>query len=537
MKPLKLMARAIRAHDGGNVAIMAAVAIVPLTLASLGAVDLTRAYATRVELQDALDAAALAAGRSSTANEAALQALGERILKQNLSGSHDFTLAHSSFTFGPKSEIVAQATASYVPMLGGLGGDGAKEVTVATEVKRANAMLEIALVLDNTASMNEKIGTYPNRDEKIVFLKSAATSFIDSMSSAASQSTTPNSIKIAIVPFSNLVNVGSTYKTADWIDKDGKAPVNNGVFTTTSQTSVLATPVKRLALFTAVGTSWGGCVEMRQAPYDIQDTSPDTLHPETLFTPFFAPDEQDGLKDRNGNWASNDYVNDPSKDAAGSNLNSWGKQGAVSKYTTSNRNSRSISTSNGPNATCNQQPIQRLTSSFSGLKSAVNSMTTSGNTNIPMGLIWGWHAISPYAPFGDGVAYHADKYKKVVVLMTDGENTMASNSKTINGSVSSAAGYMWQGRILDKVGHGTTSVSNATASMNDRLKKLCANMKDSSKDILIYVVAVGVVGDNRDMLKNCASSPDNYFDATDGAQLTGAFQSIAADISTLHLSK
>ena len=534
MKICKL-AKRMGARDDGNVAIMAAAAMVPLAIASLGAVDLTRAYATRVQLQDALDAAALAAGRSSTTDETKLQALGERILGQNISSNSDFELADSSFKFGPKGEVVASARATYTPMLA-FGGDGSRDVSVSTEVKRANSMLEIALVLDNTGSMDDKIGAYPNRKKKIEFLKIAATSFIDSMSNAANQSSTPNSVKIALVPFSNLVNVGSTYKTADWIDKDGKAPINNGIFTTTGKTSTLTTPVKRLDLFTAMGTNWGGCVEMRQAPYDIQDTAPDTLHPETLFTPFFAPDE----RDRNNNdHDTNDYVKDPQKDAEGNDLNAWGKQGSISKYTTDNRNNRSLSDTVGPNATCNQQPIQRLTTSFSTLKNAVNSMSVSGNTNIPMGLIWGWHAISPHAPFGDGVAYHTAKYKKVVVLMTDGENTMAANndSWSINESKSSAAGYMWQGRILDKNGSPEKDVDDATAAMNDRLKKLCANMKDGGNDIVIYVVGVGVQGDNRDMLKACASDPDYYFDATDGAQLTGAFQTIASQISALHLSK
>ena len=533
MKTLNLIAKRMGADDGGNVAILAAFAMIPLTIASLGAVDLTRAYATRVELQDALDAAALAAGRSSTSDESKLQAMGERILGQNLSGARDFTLTSSSFKFGPKGEVVAQASATYTPMLGG----GKTEVSVSTEVKRANSMLEIALVLDNTGSMDEKIGTYPNRKAKIEFLKTAATSFIDSMSSAAAQSSTPNSIKIALVPFSNLVKVGSSYKTADWIDKDGKAPINNGIFTTTDKNTTVTQPVKRLELFTAVGTSWRGCVEMRQAPYDIQDTPPDSFHPETLFTPFFAPDEQDNLKDSNGNWASNDYVKDPSKDAQGANLNDWGKQGSISKYTSGNRNNRSISTTNGPNATCDQKPIQRLSTNFSGLKTSISNMTTGGNTNIPMGLIWGWHTVSPHAPFGDGVAYNTEKYKKVVVLMTDGENTMAGNQRTINKSASSAAGYMWEGRILDEDDDPETDVAKATAAMNARLKKLCANMKAPSKDILIYVVAVGVEGENRDMLKACASAPDYYFDATDGAQLTGAFQTIASQISALHLSK
>ena len=106
------LTKKLRIRDDGNVAIIVAAAMVPLSIASLGAVDLTRAYATRVELQDALDAAALAAGRTSTSDETKLQATGERILGQNLTTARDFKLVGSSFKFGPKGEVLASATAS-----------------------------------------------------------------------------------------------------------------------------------------------------------------------------------------------------------------------------------------------------------------------------------------------------------------------------------------------------------------------------------------------------------------------------------------
>ena len=38
---------------------------------------------------------------------------------------------------------------------------------------------------------------------------------------------------------------------------------------------------------------WAGCVEMRAEPYDILDTTPTSSTPDTLFVPFFWPDEPD----------------------------------------------------------------------------------------------------------------------------------------------------------------------------------------------------------------------------------------------------
>ena len=53
--------------------------------------------------------------------------------------------------------------------------------------------------------------------------------------------------------------------------------------------------------------AWGGCVRQRtekvngaDVNYDVQDIAPDPANPDTLFTPFFAPDEPDGA-DSGGN--------------------------------------------------------------------------------------------------------------------------------------------------------------------------------------------------------------------------------------------
>src|ERR1700741_3772890 len=97
---IRSLGRRLRADERGNIAMLTALAIVPLTIASMGAVDLTHGMGARVALQDALDAAALAAGRSGATDNATLQATGQKVLQQNLAGSKDLTLASSSFSIG-----------------------------------------------------------------------------------------------------------------------------------------------------------------------------------------------------------------------------------------------------------------------------------------------------------------------------------------------------------------------------------------------------------------------------------------------------
>ena len=58
-----------------------------------------------------------------------------------------------------------------------------------------------------------------------------------------------------------------------------------------------------------------------------------------------------------------------------------------------------------------------------------------------------------------------------------------------------------------------------------------------AKGIYIYTVRVEVAAGTSDVLKNCASSPDMFYDVQDVSQLNAAFQAIAGSINSLRISK
>ncbi|THD77584.1 MAG: VWA domain-containing protein [Phenylobacterium sp.] len=509
---LRLLRRLLT-NDRGNVAVIVALSLAPLSLAALGALDIARATAAKLEVQDALDAAALATAKTTISDPATLQATGDRIFRQNLTLDSDVTLTSDTFTFGTGNKVEAGAIVSLHPLILGSITGGNLAIGAHSEVTRAGYELEIALVLDNTGSM---AGT------KISNLKTAASNFIDTMSAAAQQTGDPNAVKISLVPFSETVRVGSTYATASWIDQSGSSPINNEIFTTATGTQW----ANRFTLLTQLGTTWAGCVEMRQAPYDIQDTAP--ASGATVFTPYFAPDEPD----RNGTGTfQNNYLSDGTSRNA-----TWQvRQGSVTKYVRTS----GLDQNGGPNWGCGLQTLQRLTTNWSGLKTAINAMTATGDTNIPLGMMWGWHTLSPNTPFADGVAYLTAKHKKIIILMTDGQNTMTDSGNS-NSSFYSGAGYVWQGRVLQANGTPVSAASSQTqrtAALDDRLEKLCANMKDPTKDIEIYTMRVEVVGGTSTVLQDCASAADHYFDVTNSNQLDAVFQQIAGQIASLHLSE
>ena len=486
---------------GGGVAVPFALLAVPLTFMSIAAVDFHRASMIKSSLQDALDAATLTVGRSTATDPAQVQSMGAAALTANLEAYPESTLTSATFAL-QGTKVVSSASLAVEPLAADLlGGD--LQVSANSEVVRAVYKLEVAMVLDNTGSM---AGT------KLSTLKTAAANFVDTLAAASARSTEANAVKIGLVPFSMTVNVGAGYQTAAWMDTAGASPINDQFF---------SAHANRFTLFQQMGVAWGGCVESRQAPYDVQETAPDPATPATLFTPYFAPDEP------NLSGSVNSYLPD------GTTSSSWTtRQNNVAKYnqapTASGVNGTGVY-KYGPNAGCELQPVKRLTTDWTSLKTAINGMIAIGDTNIPMGLAWGWHLLSPSAPFADGVAYDTPKTKKIVVLMTDGQNASAVSGNT-NASYYSGVGYIFQNRLGITSG---TAAQRQTA-MDSRLTLLCQNMK--AQDIQIYTVRVEVNDNNYSVLQGCATKPENFYDVQSASELNAVFNAIAGDIQNLRIS-
>jgi Flp pilus assembly protein TadG len=505
----------------GNVALVTALALGPICLAGLGAADLARATSAKVQLQDAVDAAALAAARTNATTDAELKVAGDKYLKQNLALGTDFTLTSSDFKFGPGGTVQATARLDVHPFVAGLMNGGTLAVGASSEVVRADMKVEIALVLDNTGSMTE--GT------KLDDMKTAAKDFVTKLEEVSTKAVEPNSVKISLVPFSNTVRIdGTAYRYSSWVDQTGTSPINDEIFTTASGTQ----HANRFTLFSNVGVNWRGCVEMRQAPYDVQDTAPTSGA--TLYTPFFAVDEPDSKTAGYGQDYDNDYVDDSI-----SGTTNWRvHQGAIGKYGNAHKKTVKNSTTDaGPNRGCGLQKVIRLSTDFSALRTAIDNLNAIGNTNIPIGMAWGWNTVSPNQPFADGVAYGTAKYKKIIVLMTDGENTMDQKDTPNDGSYA-GTGYIWQGRVLKANGAPLpqgASDAERTAALDSRLSLLCTNMKN--KQIEIYTIGVEVGSSSVNLLKACASGPDYFYDVKNSTTLPAVFQSIAGQIAALHLSR
>jgi Mg-chelatase subunit ChlD len=278
------------------------------------------------------------------------------------------------------------------------------DISSSAQVKWGVKKLELALVLDNTGSM-------ANHD-KLVQLKAASHNLLTTLQNAAKQ---PGDVKVAIIPFDKIVNIGTGYAGQSWVD---------------------------YSVHDIQQAQWEGCVQDRDQPYDTQDTTPTT----DLHTKF------------------------PAVQCSG--------------LTTI-------------------MPLTDIldTTGFTNLNSKIDAMAASGNTNVTIGLVWGWHALTANQPLTDGSEPAPDK-DKVIVLLTDGDNTQNRWTKT-------------------------------GSSIDERTALACTNAK--AANIKIYTVRV--IDGDATLLRNCATKPSMYYNVNQASQLNSVFSSIAQNLANLRLAK
>lgn len=269
--------------------------------------------------------------------------------------------------------------------------------------------------------------------------------------------------------------------------------------------------------------SWNGCVEARPIPMDIDDTAPTSTNGNTLWVPYFAPDEPDlSVANNYGYSYSNNYLADVS---TSNTLQT--RQAYFSKYT-----NKSVS-GDGPWKNCQTQPLTPLTNNKQTLLDAIEAMDTNGNTNIGIGLSWGWRVISPTEPFTEGVAYDDKKYRKAIILLTDGDNVIGSASNH-NKSTYGSYGFVKDNRL------GTTNASTAETKLDDRMTAACTAIKTANleRPITLYTITFQVSSNSiKTLMRNCATDAEKYFDSPSNEVLKQNFKAIASELSDLRISK
>ncbi|MEL6374536.1 MAG: vWA domain-containing protein [Pseudomonadota bacterium] len=512
----------------GATAVVMAIGLTLILLTAALAVDYTRAGNERTRLQLALDSAALAASD--------WLGLPDQDTKGKATARAFFKANGTRLEVGDLKTVKLDADAGEVTVTGGgslpatlLRGLNINSIdfSARSKVAKGDGSVEVVLVLDNSGSM---------AGQPIADLRTAA---IDLVSVIFAGSEGTEKVRAGVVPFAGAVNIGNGYAGEPWMDTQALSPVHHENFSPN---------LNRFSLFSQLGVPWRGCVEARPAPYDTNDAAATTGTPATLFVPLAAPDEPDP-----NNAAGRTYYNNYLNDAGGrcaplqrtctsysrrGNCRNWvtqtlpasQAQERVCKYDGGNASTVSAyGTQLGPNFLCDTQAILPLTSTKASIETAINAMVARGGTNIAQGVVWGWRALSPAAPFTEGLPYDTPKHKKYLVLMSDGAN-WHGHIDNHNASWYTAYGYASKNRLGN-----ARSTADLRAALNARTAQACANAKAAG--ITIFTVAFNLTDETTlNLLKGCASAPDQALVANGGASLTASFKQIAREISKLRVA-
>lgn len=528
----------------GNFGLAFGIVAVPVMLAGGLAIDYVGMSVERSGLQNAADSAALAVAREGgISKESALQ-----MAKGIVAGNYGFTAAQVSVDLNGG---VAGVHASIdMPLIfGGFMGKKTAPVAVTAEATYAFTKYEIALVLDTTGSM---------AGGKLISMQNAVIGLIEGMEEMKLDK---DQIKFALVPYAGFVNVGAEFgpvingagkvKTpaASWLDQDAKAPIPQ---------SDLPAEFSRFAMYRHLKVDWPGCVETRVANgknlHDVDDTVPDPADKQSLFTPSFAIDEPDipflfknsylpddgiTLKGKLATETDKEdqlvrygrtgkYVKPKNTDDAIAQVMKWKNPKTDFSAAGSKRNK---SGTKGPGYGCDVEPLVSLTTDFTKIKTTVNNLEATGSTNMLEGVMWGWRVLSDREPFTEGAAKGDDSVEKVIIFLSDGENSFG-NVNNLLGSNYTSMGYLVDGRLDGLIAASAGQTNNA---LDKKTLAACNNAKEDG--VVIYTIRL----EERDsgtgqLLSDCATSKSHYFDAPSRSDLEPIFDAIKSGVVKLRLT-
>ena len=152
-----------------------------------------------------------------------------------------------------------------------------------------------------------------------------------------------------------------------------------------------------------------------------------------------------------------------------------------------------------------------LSYDWTSMNSLVDQMYPNGNTNQPIGLVWGWQSLVGGGPLSAPAMDSNYKYQQVIILLSDGLNT------------------------ADRWYQSQTPIDNRMVQTGNG-SGTCANIKAAG--ITIYAIQVNTGGDPQStLMQNCASDTTKFWMLTSASQITTVFNSIGTNLTKLRVAR
>jgi Flp pilus assembly protein TadG len=346
----------------GNVAVVFALALLPIFAFIGAAIDYSRANMARSAMQSALDSTALMLSRdlaqgtiTSTQIGATAQSYFSALYTNKEAGSISVSATYTAASTGKGPTIAVNASGSIPTDFMKVVGLPSVNFNASSSTSWGANLLRVALVLDNTGSMADH--------NKIGALQTAAKNLVTQLSALAQNT---GDVMISVVPFELDVNVGTSNANASWLRWDRWDPSTYNCYggTNANYMSYSTCLDHGYTWNHTVGSpnhsQWNGCVGDRDKSYDVDATVPSST--------------------------TTDFVADQ-------------------------------------DVYCPDAQLLPLTSSWSSVNSTINAMSPNGATNQTIGLQWGWLSLLQQDPLNAPAEPSTSSYQHIIILFTDGLNT------------------------------------------------------------------------------------------------------------------
>ena len=205
------------------------------------------------------------------------------------------------------------------------------------------------------------------------------------------------------------------------------------------------------------------------------------------------------------------------------------------------------------------QQVTALSQDRDALLAQIDQFQPYTQTSIFLGMKWGLALLDPSArslvapdvdaafagrPANYGSSSNEDGTRKVLVVMTDGQNTETTRVKTeFYNTPSHYAQWAqtpvqtWYNANTWTSEHNLSEITEkfySNAEGNALLKSSCDAAK--ANDIQVFAVAFEAGSDGEAVMADCASSVNHYFN-TNGDDLSAVFEAIAQQVTDLRLTQ
>jgi Flp pilus assembly protein TadG len=580
-------ARRFIGADRGNVAVIFAVAAVPIISFVGAAIDYSRASNARSSMQSALDSTALMLSKDLTdgiVKPADISSKAQTYFNalytntEAYSVSINATYTQSSATLGSNVQVSGSGVidTQFLRVVGFPHLDFNTNSTAAW----GNTRMRVAMVLDNTGSMSQ--------NGKLPAMQQAAKDMIDTLSGYNKQT---GDVYISIIPFTKDVNVDTTNVNASWInwtEWEAEPP-----FLTTAVKNAISVKYNNITY------SWADIGPGTPCPFDTSGFGRPTNAKTYGFACTDRPATLQNATDVSLLSGAAKYVIPSSGTYAGmicpgvdTGANLPGKTNVFYNgcYTSvanppivKQSGASAVCPAGTPNCSCqgsgsSKQCIQTTYQHYwrshptDPVQAATAAPTHSTWTGCVNDRDQPYDTTNDTAASGGGTPstlFYAEQWKDCLAAKVQGMSNQWTTLKnqitamTANGNTNQSVGLAWAWQSLNTASppiqapakdpnyvyknyivllsdglntqnRWSTSASNIDA----RQEILCQNIKaDTANTVFTIQVNIGNADPKSQVLQDCASGANNFQMITSASQTAQAFQNVLTQISKLRVAR